>query len=172
MNADPIVNRVEASGLITIDIEEKLNKESNAEIDLKEALFQGVILREKDFRQFVKEHDWECYVGKNVLLTCTADAIIPSWAYMLIVSKLEGIARVVAVGEQIELEKAMIDHALQELDLDALEGRKVVIKGCGNLESRDYYYVAITRKLVPVVSSIMYGEPCSTVPVFRRRVKK
>ncbi len=172
MESDLIKNRVEESKLITLDIEEHIHAGERVEIDLKQFLFQEMILREKDFRLLVRNHDWSAYSGKNVLISCSVDTLIPSWAYMLIVSKLSDHANQIAVGSSwSDLEKALIDQAIGTLDIESFNGKKVVVKGCGSLEGRDYYYVEISKRLLPRVSSLMYGEPCSTVPIFKSRNK-
>lgn len=166
---EEIVNRVAESSLISLNIDDYMDLSEQAVFDLKEGLFQGMILREKDFRLFIREHDWSQYAGKNVAVLCSADAIIPTWAYMLVVTKLQPVANIVTLGQGEDLEKAIIDRALADILKLDLQGAKVVIKGCGNLRSRDYAYFELTRRLMPIVSSIMYGEPCSTVPVFKQR---
>ena len=165
----PIVNRVANSGLITLNLEEYYQPGDRVLLDLKDTLFQGLILREKDFRMWVKEHDWQQYVGKHVAVTCTEDAIIPMWAYMLVLTKLQPVANFAIAGTLAELENALFQQTLREkLDLTALEGAKVVVKGCGDLPITTFAYGEITRLLTPVAQTIMYGEPCSTVPVYKK----
>jgi hypothetical protein len=165
---EPIVNRVAKSPLLSIDLDEYLDKGEIIAFDLKDCLFQGLILREKDFRDFVKNHDWERYQDKNVHLFCSVDAIIPTWAYMLLVTKLIDANQVVR-GTEEDLEKALIQQAIAKLlAAENLIDAKVVIKGCGNIKNTEYAYTEITRALLPLVSSLMYGEPCSTVPVYKR----
>lgn len=170
MSADmnPIVNRVTTSGLVSIDLEEYLDSNDFIEIDIKDFLYQEMLLREKDFRQQIKGIDWNTYLGKNVLVRCSVEALIPSWAYMLIVSKLSGVAAIIGVGSMQDLERRRIDRAIDMIDCSELKDAKVVIKGCGGIEQRDYAYSRLTEVMVPLVSSLMYGEPCSTVPVFKR----
>lgn len=165
----PIVNRVANSGLVTLNLEEYYHPGERVLYDLKENLYQGMILREKDFREFVKAHDWEQYRGKNVAITCTEDAIVPVWAYMLLVTKLEGIAHHVALGSLMELEKSLFQRTLAEkLDVDEYQGAKIVIKGCGDLPIPEFAYTELTRLVKPVAQTIMYGEPCSTVPLYKK----
>ncbi|GAA4848070.1 DUF2480 family protein [Algivirga pacifica] len=169
---EEIINRVAQSPIITLNLEDYYHQGERIILDIKDQLFQGLILREKDFRAFVKEHDWTQYEGKNVALTCSADAIVPIWAYMLLASKLEVHAHMVAFGSLEELEISLYKEALSKIDVEQFRDRPVVIKGCGNLPVPTYAYVEITRLLKPVVKSLMYGEPCSTVPVYKRpRVK-
>lgn len=165
---EEIVNRVANSSLLSIDLDEYIDQSGRKYFDLKDTLFQGLILREKEFRNYIKEHDWNQYKGQNVGVFCSTDAIIPSWAFMLVATKLAPYARCSAIGGRDALERILIDEAIRKiLEID-LDNAKVVIKGCGNLESRDYAYFELTKKLVGRVASIMYGEPCSTVPVYKR----
>ncbi|MCO6358387.1 DUF2480 family protein [Roseivirga pacifica] len=163
-----IINRVANSPLITIDLEDFYHSGERVQYDIAENLFQGLILREKDFREFIKEHDWEQYNGKNINIICSADAIVPTWAYMLLTSKLEGLANMIVMGDKELLEYALFKQALERINLQDYTDRPVVIKGCGDLPLSDALYVEITRLLKPVVKSIMYGEPCSTVPVYKK----
>jgi hypothetical protein len=166
---EEIVNRVANSSLLSIDMDTYLDQREQATFDLKQALFQEVLLREKDFRLFLKEFDWEVYRDKNVNVMCSADALIPSWAYMLVAAKLTPITNLVTLGDASDLEKAIIDAAIDDLIHNAdLTNARVVVKGCGNLQNRDYAYFKLTQKVLPLVTSIMYGEPCSTVPVYKR----
>lgn len=167
---EEIVNRVAKSPLVSVDLEEYLHKGEYAIFDVKDTLFEGLILREKDFRDFIKENDWSVYQDKNVGLICTADAIVPTWAYMLLVTKVKEFANVVTFGNEEAIEKALIDQAIEKCmaHLD-LKEKKVVVKGCGDVKNIEYAYTKITEKLFPVVTSLMYGEPCSTVPIFKRK---
>lgn len=164
-----IVNRVARSPLVTLDLEELHHPADRVLLDLKDLLFEGLIIREKDLREFIKDHDWAQYKGKNVAITCSADAIIPTWAYMLLTTHLASIAHMVVFGTLEDLEKALYQKALSEIDLNQYADKKVVVKGCGKFQVPESAYVEITRLLTPVVSSIMYGEACSTVPLFKNR---
>lgn len=167
---DEIVNRVAKSPLISIDLEEYLHKGEYVVFDLNSVLHEGLILREKDFRAFLREHDWSEYDQKNVGLICSSEAIIPTWAYMLLVTQVSKYANLVTYGDRQSIERALIDQAIEKcVSEQDWEDKKVVIKGCGNIDNIEYAYTTITRKLVPLVSSMMYGEPCSTVPVFKRK---
>ena len=166
--AEEIINRVTASPLVTIDLEDYFHQGERLVYDLAQHLFQGLILREKDLRDFVKEHDWSQYQGKNIALTCSEDAIVPTWAYMLIATKLEGIANLVILGSVDTLEYALYNQALQRINPMDYSDKPVVIKGCGKLPVPDSAYVELTRLLKPYVKSIMYGEPCSTVPLYKK----
>jgi len=165
---DTIVNRVEKSGLITIDLADFYHPGPRETWDIADYLYQGMILREKDYRQALKDTDWSAFAGKNVAITCSADAIVPTWAYMLTAIYLGQVAHKVVVGSPDTLEHALFEQALEKLDLKSLEDAKVVVKGCGDVPVPESAYVALTTKLMPVVASLMYGEPCSTVPVYKR----
>lgn len=166
--SEPIVNRVTQSALITFNLEDYYPEGERVVYDLKGNLFQEMILRERDFRTFVKEHDWSQYHGQYVALTCTADAIVPTWAYMLLATKLEPYARRVIFGTLETLEAVLFQAALQQVDITQFQDAKVVVKGCGNLPISPFAYTEITRLLRPVAASIMYGEPCSTVPLYKK----
>ncbi len=173
MTEDAIVNKVANSSLISVDMDEYLSEIKTVFFDLKPFLFQEMILREKDFRSAMKEHDWEQYRDFAVVVGCSVDAIIPTWAYMLVTSQLSNVSPQIAFGAEADLEKSKIDLLIKKLSQKDFLDKKVVIKGCGNLLMRDYAYVEITKVLRPQVSSLMYGEPCSTVPVYKKpRIKK
>jgi len=167
---DTIVNKVAESGIITLDLVEYLPKQEEIKVfDLKPFLFREMILREKDYRTSLQEHDWEQYTGKKVTITCSADAIIPMWAYMLAASYLQPVASFVFFGTQQELEKWLVEKNLEKIDAEEYTDKRVVVKGCGDVPVPEQAYVAITNKLLPVVKSLMYGEPCSTVPIYKKR---
>ncbi|MEP5613823.1 MAG: DUF2480 family protein [Cyclobacteriaceae bacterium] len=167
---DEIVNRVAKSPLVSVDLEEYIHKGEKCLFDLKDHLFEGLILKEKDFRDFIKSNDWSEYDGKNVGLICSADAIVPIWAYMLLASSLNTHAHLVVFGDEQDIEKALIGQAIDGcIKSQDLQGAKVVIKGCGEVQNKEYAYTQITNALLPIVTSIMYGEPCSTVPIFKKR---
>lgn len=166
--SEPFVNKVAESGLITLDLEKYYPKGETAAFDLKDHLFMGLILKEKDFREALKKLDWSVYQDKNVALTCSADAIIPVWAWMLAVSYLQPVAKEVVMGDEKELHRSLYLKNIDAIDINEFAGQRVVIKGCGETPIADYVYMEITKKLRPVVKSIMYGEPCSTVPVYKR----
>ncbi len=173
MREEGVVNKVASSSLISIDMDEYLSEIKVAFFDLKPFLFREMILREKDFRLAVKEQDWSQYKDHAIVIGCSVDAIIPTWAYMLITSHLINVSPQVAFGTEKDLEKSKIDLLITELKKEDFINKKVVIKGCGDLQLRDYAYVEITKALIPVVSSLMYGEPCSTVPVYKKpRIRK
>lgn len=167
--SDAFVNKVAESGLVTLDLEKWYPRESTTVFDLKGYLFMEMILKEKDFREALKNTDWTVYQDKHVAITCSADAIIPVWAYMLVTSYLEPVAREIIMGNEQDLHKHLFLKNLGAIDPQEYADARVVIKGCGETPIPDYVYMEITRKLRPVVKSIMYGEPCSTVPVYKKK---
>ena len=169
MEAQEIVNRVATSGLISFDLEQIYPEGERVLLDIKDQLYQGMILREKDFRDYVKNNDWSQYSGKNVAVTCSEDAIIPTWAYMLLAIKLQPFARFVCFGSLQELENALWQQTLATLDISQYENQRVVIKGCSNKEVPVFAYTELTRLLRPIVQNIMFGEPCSTVPLYKKQ---
>lgn len=169
---EEFVNRVANSGLVTLNLEEYLHPGERVVYDIKENLFHGLMLREKDFRAFVKEHDWSQYAGKNVAIICSTDAIVPTWAYMLLASKLQPYVNRYVFGDLEALEQALLQDAIAGIDPEQYRDAKMVIKGCGQIPVPTYAYVEIMHKLLPVASSIMYGEPCSTVPIYKKPKEK
>lgn len=167
---DKIVNRVANSGLITIDLEDFYPEGERVVYDLKDNLWQGLALKEKDFRDFIKQHDWSKYKSKNVTLLCSVDAIIPSWAYILLSTAINPHANFVTQGSKEELEKALWENEIQKIDLEEFKGARIVIKGCSNKEVPASAYLALSRRLQPLVRSMMFGEACSTVPLFKQKI--
>jgi len=165
---DVIVNRVANSPLVTFDLEEFYHSGERVLLDIADQLYEGLILREKDFRAWVKETDWSVYKGKNVAVWCSVDAIIPTWAYMLLTTRISPFAHTVVFGTLEDLEKAIYQNALTSVDIEKFRDKKVVVKGCGKYQVPEAAYVEITRLLTPVASSIMYGEACSTVPLYKK----
>lgn len=166
-----IINRVANSPLITFDLEDYYPKGERVMYDIKDNLFQEMILREKDFRAFVKEHDWSQYQDQYVALTCSVEAIVPTWAYMLLATKLEPYTKKVIFGSLETLEASLFQEALAQINPADFQDAKVVVKGCGNYPVPAFAYVEITCLLRPYAASIMYGEPCSTVPLYKRPKK-
>lgn len=164
----PLVNRVASSGLITINLEDFFPAHEIVAFDLKDFLYMELILKEKDFRAALSEHNWEQYDNKNVLIYCSTDAIIPVWAYMLVSVYAEPYAHRIFQGDEQNFHKLYFMEALAELDAAAYDQKRIVIKGCSNKPVPPAAYVELTRKLRPYAQSIMYGEPCSTVPIFKR----
>jgi Protein of unknown function (DUF2480) len=164
----PLVNRVAESGLITLNLEDFFPKEPVAVFDIKGYLFMELILKEKDFREACKNHDWTQYEGKHLIIDCTADAIIPVWAYMLVTVSAAPYAKEIFQGDIDNFYKVYYSKKLAAFDGSAYEGKRVVIKGCSDKPVPPAAYVALTHRLQPFAQSIMYGEPCSTVPIFKR----
>lgn len=166
--SEVIVNRVSESNIITLSLEEYYPQGQTIVFDMKDYLFMGLILKEKDFRETLKNLDLSIYTKKNVALTCTADAIIPVWAYMLAASYLQPVANEIVFGNEDFLHKILFLKNIAKINPADYEDKRVVIKGCGDLAITETAYVAITNLLRPVAKSIMYGEPCSTVPIYKK----
>jgi hypothetical protein len=168
MNSKPLINRVAKSGLITLNLEDFFPDGEVVVFDIKEFLFMELILKEKDFRKAMKAIDWSTYQGKNLLIQCSTDAIIPVWAYMLITVYASPFARTVFQGTKEEFYKNAFSQALQKMDPSQYENQLLVIKGCSDKTVPPAAYVELTKLLQPVARSIMYGEPCSTVPIYKK----
>ncbi len=166
---EPIVNKVAESSIITLDLEQFYPKGEIAVFDMKDHLFMGLILKEKDFRTALQNLDWEQYRDKNVAVTCSADAIIPVWAYMLVASYLQPVAKEIIFGDENTLVKEIISRNVAAIDTAEYTDKRVVVKGCGEIKIPDAIYMEVTAKLRPVAKSIMYGEPCSTVPIYKKK---
>lgn len=167
--SDEIINKVALSPLVTLDLEELYPRDAFELFDLKDHLFMGMILKEKDFRAALPGTDWTKYSDKIVAVTCSADAIIPIWAYMLVATYLQPVAKDVIFGTIDQALQQTFLKNIQELLLTDFADKRVVVKGCGNLPVGEFAYLEITKRLTPVVKSIMYGEPCSTVPIFKKK---
>jgi hypothetical protein len=167
--SEPIINKVAESGLITLNLEEYYPREEILLFDLKPFLFMEMILKEKDFRQALQQYEWSIYADKIVAVTCTADAVIPVWAYMLVASYLQPIAKEVIMGDPETARKQVFLKNIDAINGSDFIDQRVVVKGCGDLPIGEYAYMEITKKLRPVAKSIMYGEPCSTVPVYKKK---
>lgn len=165
---EEIVNKVAKSGLITIDLEEMYPSGERAAFDIKESLWQGLVLKEKDFRDYLKAFDWSTFQDKYVAVYCSADAIIPHWAFMLIASKLQGISKLTFIGSSDEMERYIFREMIEALDVEAYRDQRIVIKGCSNKPVPQSAYGDLVTRLQPYAKSIMFGEPCSTVPVYKK----
>jgi len=163
-----IINKVASSGLVTIDLEEYYPKGIRKQLDLKDILFQGLILLEKDLKEYISNTNFGDFKDAYVNIFCSADAVIPTWAYMLLTVHLQPYATKIVYGNAEQLEAVLFDEILQKLDAEKYTDAKIVIKGCGNLPVPIHAYVAFTEKLKPYAKSIMYGEPCSTVPLYKK----
>ena len=166
--AEQLINKVAESGIVTLDPSSYIPVGETAVFDMKDHLFMGLILKEKDFRDALKNMDWEHYRDKNVAVTCTADAIIPVWAYMLVASSLQPIAKEIVMGDEKELHRQLFLKNISTINVNDFADKRVVIKGCGDIPIGDFVYMELTKILRPVAKSIMYGEPCSTVPVYKK----
>ena len=163
------VNKVAQSGLVTLDPAAFYPAGERVIYDIKDNLFHGLMLREKDFREFVKEHDWTQYQNKIVGITCSADAIVPAWAYMLLANRMAPYAKEIIFGDANIIEEKLFEKQIDKADLSQYRDQRLVLKGCGDVDVPVAAYVALTAKLTPVVKSLMFGEPCSTVPIYKRK---
>lgn len=166
---DEIINKVAESGIITIDLESFYDPAEKVIFDVKPHLFMELVLKEKDFREFVKNNDWSIYQDKIVGIVCTADAIVPTWAYMLLTLALEPFAKKIFFGSMQEVESLLFNEKLSQLDVLKYKNARVVIKGCGDKQIPVNAYMQLTALLKPVAKSLMYGEPCSTVPLYKAK---
>jgi len=167
--SEVFVNKVAESGLISFDLEEYYPKGEIKTFDLKGYLFMELILKEKDFRAALQTTDWDQYTNAHVAITCSADAIIPIWAYMLVASYLQPIAASVVFGDEKKLISTVLLKNLAAVNGEEFTDKRVVVKGCGEVDIPQEAYVEITNRLRPYVKSIMYGEPCSTVPIYKKK---
>jgi len=165
---EEIINRVTNSKLAVLDLEDYYPEGKRVLIDIKDWLFDGFVLREKDFREHIKQHNWSQYQDNYVALTCSTDAIIPAWAYMLIILELESISKKTIIGDLETLESSIYQDIIIYLNLDVFKNKPVIIKGCSNKPVPRNAFLMITEKLKPIATSIMYGEACSSVPLFKK----
>ena len=164
-----IINKVEKSGIIQLDPEQLRPQGKRMEFDIKEHLFQGLVLREKDFREFITTHDWSRFRDAYVHIHCSSDAIVPTWAYMLVAVQLQGMAKLAVWGKRRELEDELLIRAIDRLPENDFKNGRVVVKGCSNNAIGEKVYIRLTQRLKPLVRSLMFGEPCSAVPVYKIR---
>jgi len=167
--SDEIINRVAQSKLVTFDLEDYYPEGKRVVLDIKDWLHEGFILREKEFRDYVSEHDWAQYQDCFVALSCSTDAIIPGWANMLLASKLQPYANKVVIGDLEQLETTLYQTAIEEIDISPFQDKPVIIKGCTNKPVPPNAYLWITSKIQTVAKSVMYGEACSSVPLFKKK---
>ena len=168
---EEIVNRVAKSKLKTFNLEDHYPQGKRVLFDLKDWLYEGFVLREKEFRKAVKEHDWSTYQGNYVALTCSSDAIVPVWAFMLVTTELKPYAKKVILGNLTDLESLIYQEIINQLDVSEFEDLPVIVKGCSNKPVPDNAYIQIVQKLQPVVKSLMFGEACSSVPLYKKPKK-
>jgi len=166
------INKVAESGIITVNLEEFFPTQDVVVFDMKDYLFMGLILKEKEFREALKTLDLQQFSGKTIALTCSADAIIPMWAYMLAASGLQPVSDNIYFGSKEEVTNKILISNIERLEAADYVEKRIVIKGCGELPISEEAYMEITKKLRPVAKSIMYGEPCSTVPVYKKSAVK
>lgn len=165
---EEIRNKIKESGLVSIDLADfKPDRSSIVGFDIADQLWQGLVLKEKDFRNFIATNDWSVFSGKNVYVFCSADAIVPTWAYMLVCSKLKDIAAFSIAGNEIDLQKFLIQQKIDAFDLSQHSAGRFIVKGCADIPCPEFAMVSLTLKLQTVAKSIMYGEPCSTVPIYK-----
>ncbi len=166
---EEIINRVANSKLITLNLEDYYPKGNRILFDIKEWLFEGFVLREKDFRNQIDEFDWSQFQDTYVALTCSSDAIIPGWAYMLLSMQLEPYAKKIIIGNLEALETSIYQDVLNNFDISEYKDKSIIIKGCSNKPVPQNAYIMLATKLKPIVKSIMYGEACSSVPLFKKK---
>ncbi len=166
--SEVFVNKVAESGIVTLDLEAHYSKDEVQVFDMKDFLFMGLILKEKDFREALKSLDTSVYRDKIAAITCSADAVIPMWAYMLAASVLQPVVKEIVFGNEETAKKNILLKSIRQINISDFIDKRVVIKGCGEVSVPEEAYIEITKLLRPVAKSIMYGEPCSTVPVFKK----
>ena len=164
-----IINRVANSALITIDLTDYAPRDTVAILDIKDFLFEGIILKEKEFRNTLKEFDFSVYADKIVALYCSSNAIVPMWAFMLTTSYLNNSASEIYFGTKEDVFQQLFCDNINAIDAAEFENKKVIVKGCGQIPLTEALYIAITKKLQNTVSSLMFGEACSAVPVFKKK---
>jgi hypothetical protein len=167
--AGEIINRVAKSKLVTLDLEDYFPEGERILLDIQKWLYEGLILKEQDFREHIKNHDWEQYSGKYIALTCSTDAIIPSWAFLLISTALTPFAKKFVVGDLDLLENMIFQEIVESINMDQFKDAPVIIKGCSDKQIPETAYALLTKRLLPEVSSLMFGEACSSVPLFKRK---
>jgi hypothetical protein len=167
-----IVNKVALSPLVSFDLADYYDAGPRVGIDIAERLYMGMLLKEADFRAWLEQHDWAQYRGQHVHLYCSADAIIPGWTWMLLAIQLQPFAATIVFGSREDLEKAIWQKSLARIDYTALEGKKIVVKGCGDIEIPQATFVEFIVRLRAIADKLMYGEPCSTVPLWKKEKTK
>lgn len=166
---EEIVNRVAKSPLITIDLEDYYPEGKRIQFDLKDFLYEELILKEKDFREQLKNHDWNIYQDAYVAMNCSTDAIIPSWAFLLVATYLQPVARKIVKGNLVDLEMAIYHDIISNLDITPFVGKKIIVKGCSKKPVPDAAYIQLIEKIQPHIQTLMFGEACSTVPLLKKK---
>ena len=164
-----IKNKIKESGLIQMDLSDFKPDCQIIGFDMSERLNKGLVLKEKVFRQWLKEHDWSQYKSKAVHIHCSTEAIVPTWAYMLVMSSLQGQTEMAVVGSQTDLEKKLIEQKIHALNLSDFKDERIIIKGCSDISVPEFAMAELVRFLQSHAKSIMYGEPCSTVPIYKKK---
>ncbi|OUR93211.1 hypothetical protein A9Q87_05870 [Flavobacteriales bacterium 34_180_T64] len=167
--SDEIINRVASSSLVVFDLEDYYPDGERILFDIKEWLYKGLVLREKEFRDQVKNHNWKQYQDTYVALMCSTDAIVPAWAFMLLSIQLEPYVKKSLIGTLETLELSIYQDIIFNLDVSAYKNKPIIIKGCSHKPVPDNAYVLLSQKLKPIAKSIMYGEACSSVPLFKKK---
>lgn len=166
---EEIVNKVAKSPLVTIDLEEFYPEGKRMIFDLKDFLYEELILKEKDFREQLKSHNWEIYKDAYVAMDCSTDAIIPSWAFLLVATYLQPYAKKIVKGNLVDLETSIYQQIISSMDISAYESKKIIVKGCSKKPVPDAAYIQLIEKIQPYIQSLMYGEACSTVPLLKKK---
>lgn len=166
---EEIVNKVAKSPLVTIDLEEFYPEGKRMVFDLKDFLYEELILKEKDFREQLKSHNWEIYKDAYVAMGCSTDAIIPSWAFLLVATYLQPYAKKIVKGNLVDLEISIYQQIISNMDISAYENKKIIVKGCSKKPVPDAAYIQLIEKIQPHIQSLMYGEACSTVPLLKKK---
>ena len=165
----PIVNKVANSKLITIDLEDFIPKGQRKIINISDWLFEGIILKEIDFNRKIAAHDWEQYLHTFVVIQPATDAIVPNWAYLLLTTKLSGIAQKIVIGSRQELEESLLLESIKKTDFSDYTKKQIIIKGCSKTNISNNAYALLIQQLKPLVKSMMFGEPCSNIPLYKHR---
>jgi hypothetical protein len=166
---EEIINRVALSKLVVVDLEDYYPKGKRTVLDIKDWLFEELVLREKDFREHVKQHDWSKYQDNFVALTCTSDAIVPAWAFMFLTMQLQPYAKKTVIGSLEQLETSIYQDIIENLDIQTFADKPLIIKGCAHKPVPANAYIMLSQRLRPIAKSIMYGEACSSVPLYKRK---
>ena len=167
--ADTIFNRVAESKLITFDLEKLYQIGDRITIDLSQWLDKGIILREKEFRLKLKQHNWKAYRNQFVAIYCSTDAVLPAWASLLVTTYLQPYAKKVVMGTLVDLETNLFTEEIKKINISSFKDKAIIIKGCSDKKVPEDSYVQLISRLQPVVKSLFYGEACSSVPLFKKK---